>query len=231
MIVSGVKKYQEVVGKAKILYYVYGDKPCLLIDSGTHGDEYEVINSVEKAVKKYIAEMPSFIYIPEVSPSAVRLKTRENENGKDLNRDFFEESNEDESKAVMQIIRQYRFNLSVSFHEHDSMDGFYFYDSLKMPKKMLQAIRDGISGLGVGLYSGIDDDNDLALGYRLSEGYVSCSEDQNKEKNGCLWTWLYRNKFVKRLVLSEIPGKVSQEVKDKIVEVIFKRLILELAGK
>ena len=49
----------------------------LLILSGMHGDEYEVID----CVKNYLAEntgLPHYEYISEVSPSAVSRKTRRN---------------------------------------------------------------------------------------------------------------------------------------------------------
>lgn len=228
MIVGGVKKYQEVVGKAKVLYYIFGERPKILLDSGTHGDEFEVIGSVEKAIKKYISLMPSFIYIPEISPSAVRLRTRVNENDKDLNRSFLDKGQEDEAKAVMKIIGKYHFDLNVSFHEDEDKSEFYFYDSEAMDKSVLKKIREEVEKLGVGLFNGIDDENDPILRKKIKDGHFVCSKEENEEENGFLWTWLYRNKKIKRIILPEIPGKVSQEKKDEIVDVFFREVILKL---
>jgi len=62
----------------KIPYFLSGNNPQLLIVSGTHGDEFAIISSLDEIIQKYIDDLVPFMYIPELSPSAVRQKTRTN---------------------------------------------------------------------------------------------------------------------------------------------------------
>ncbi len=92
------------VGETKLKYFIKGSNPRLLIHSGTHGDEWGVIEPVKLAVKKYEDQLPDFVFVPEVSPSAVMNRTRVNSGSVDLNRSFTEGTNESEVLANMKII-------------------------------------------------------------------------------------------------------------------------------
>ena len=45
-------------------YFIKGKNPKLLIHSGTHGDEFEVIDIVKKCVLKYEDKLPDFVFVP-----------------------------------------------------------------------------------------------------------------------------------------------------------------------
>ncbi|MBI3385339.1 hypothetical protein HY030_04060 [Candidatus Gottesmanbacteria bacterium] len=100
-----------VVGQTKLDYFIHGQDPKLLLDSGTHGDEYDIIPLVENSVKKYLNQLPSFIYIPQISPSSVALKARNNKDNLNINRSYFTNSEVEEIKAVQKIIENYHFDL------------------------------------------------------------------------------------------------------------------------
>ena len=158
-----------------------GDKPKLLIVSGTHGDEFEVVPLIEEYVGKHYSDLPSFLYVPEVSPSALRLRTRKNADGVDLNRSFVDGTKIEEARQMMELWGRYNFDLFLTFHEDPTQDKFYLYEgvqekyysqfSLERQGK-LDPLRGGIQALGIELYSGVDDPLDPQLGHQVGDGYV-----------------------------------------------------------
>src|SRR3989344_8617189 len=86
-------------------YFLKGSHPKLLIHSGTHGDEYEVIDLVEKYIRRYEAKLPDFIFVPKVSPSAVAAKTRKNSQNADINRTFSTNSIDPEVRENIKILK------------------------------------------------------------------------------------------------------------------------------
>lgn len=103
----------RTVGDIEVQYYISGKQPSLLLLTGTHGDELEVIDCLKKTIKINLAQLPEFVFIPEMSPSAVLQKTRLNKDGLDINRHFFDDSDIEEVKAVMKIIGQHQFELGL----------------------------------------------------------------------------------------------------------------------
>ena len=118
-----------------INYFQKGKSPKLLLMSGTHGDEYGVIQPLKNIIDKYSEKLPDFIFIPEFSPTAVKLKTRRNKFNHDVNRNFFENTDDPEAKTVMNIVANFNFKMGISFHEDIEYDSFYMYDSEKMDAK------------------------------------------------------------------------------------------------
>ena len=120
-----MRKYQT--SEPSLFYYQTGENPRLLIHTGTHGDEYEVIDLVMEAVKKYEDYLPSFVFVPVVSPSAVAKRTRNNGRGIDMNREFYSDSDDKEVVANIEILENKEFDLFVSFHEDPGSSFCYIH--------------------------------------------------------------------------------------------------------
>ncbi|MDZ4221514.1 MAG: hypothetical protein U1C18_01420, partial [Patescibacteria group bacterium] len=108
-------------------YYIRGDNPGLLLLSGAHGDEYQVIDSVAAALGARTGRVPDFLYIPHVSPSSVAKGTRTNYRGCDINRQFVKESDDTEAQTVMALLKGRAFDACISFHEDPQLSEFYMY--------------------------------------------------------------------------------------------------------
>lgn len=213
----------------RLPYISRGDTPRLLIYSGMHGDEYEVISSVTKAFDQFESQLPNFIFIPQASPSAVTQKTRYNKDKTDVNRSFFEGTNITEAQALMELVRQYKFDVCWEFHEDPLLDKFYLYDNGNMLNDFRwKLFTEKLRQLGVELFTGIDDPNDSALGYEIIEGYISAPYDLTNKKImiGTFSEWATKRSIVKRVFNPEIPGKAPQTIKDKVVELIFTHFII-----
>ncbi len=204
-------------------YYVRGNHPGLLLLSGAHGDEYEVIRSVHKAVDAFGDKLPDFLYIPEVSPSSVASRSRSNYRERDINRQFIDGTDCEEAQAVMELLRQHRMNTCVSFHEDPSQEQFYLYDSGQFSDSERSRMQDAVSSCGVELFSGIDDPEDEYLGFEFIDGYRPHTGADGKPQ-GPLETWLIRQGVVKRVFGVEVPGKIDAKKKDQIVRCLFECL-------
>jgi hypothetical protein len=199
--------------------------------SGIHGDEWSVIASVQKAILTHQAQLGSFIFIPECSPSAIQLRTRQNGEGLDLNRSFVKNPQSQEVQAIVTQLQPYTFELCVDFHEDGQHSGVYMYDSLNQegsPK--LAAFRAAISEVA-SLYSGIDDDMDEKLGGEINQGYKVSSppeKDQTGEYvyEGFFDHWALIQGKTKHWMTLEVPEKMAQAQKDQIVELFFQTMIL-----
>lgn len=213
-----------------VQYYLRGFDPHVLFMGGLHGDEYEVIAPLQKCLVRYSSQIPDYIYIPQASPSAVKRRTRVNKYGRDLNRCFVERTPDEEARSVMNIVRAHTFRLAFVFHEDPDQDTFYVYDSKVLNREALDILIGHIIEVGVGLYSGVDDPSDPTLGHILKDGYVTVPPDRSKLPNGDFWDWSQVNGYVKRLLFPEIPGKASMEVKERLVDIVFRDLVVPLVG-
>lgn len=208
-------------------YFVKGNNPKLLIHSGTHGDEFEVIDFVKKAVEKYEDKLSDFIFVPIVSPFAVKNKTRVNENGHDLNRIFYSDSNEIEVQENIKILDNYKFDLFVSFHEDPLSDEYYVYDSgyNTTESDIIKSHNQKLKSLGIKLLNGIDDMEDADLGYEFKEGYRKFIETKKDLTNGMITVWSMLEKNVQTCVTPEVPGLVGLKEKELIVNTFFEDVL------
>ena len=208
-----------------INYWLYGKKPALLLHSGLHGDEYQVIDCVKATIKKYLKQLLPFVFVPEVSPSAVTKKKRFNKNNVDINRNFIDNSKDQEVITNMQILKNHHFDFYFGFHEHSSLSDFYLYDSanlIKSPK--LKKFFNEIKEAGINLYNGIDDPNDPLLKFKVVNGYVPLTK--KNETAGTFPSWAFKKGIIKNAVDLEIPGKISLNKKCQIIDLFFKNIIL-----
>ncbi len=207
---------------------IQGKQPRLGLFAGTHGDEYEVIQSVEKAIEKYKQFLPDFVWIPEISPSAVARKTRFTDQEVDLNRSFRDGSHLAEVVQVQSALQDFRFDYIFSFHEDLELDAFYCYDSESIPPNGWDTFSLSMQGLGVEMMTGYDDILDPALACYFRHGY--CDKPKNDPNIGALDGWLLAKGITKRAFTPEIPGKASRDMKDAIVDAFFSCFILPLCG-
>lgn len=220
-----IKKFSETLPDFE--YYIKGPNPKLLIHSGTHGDEYEVIDFVRKAVEKYENLLPDFLFVPVVSPSAVRARKRFNVNGKDLNRVFFSDSTEIEVQENIKVLNNYKFDLMVSFHEDPDFLDYYIYDESKDERisNLVLKHNQKLKELGVGLLNGVDDPNDPHLGHMFVEGYAKFEHTEEEVHDGTATLWAIVESKASDCLVPEIPGKLDLSKKELVVDSFFKDIL------
>lgn len=209
-----------------VSFWQKGKKPELLIHSGTHGDEWRVIEILTDYVMKNQDKLPDFIFVPEVSPSAVARKTRKNGNNLDLNRNFADFSDDAEVKANLKIINSYNFKKVISFHEDTEYEEFYLYDSGLIAEKSWQKIMSQVERFDIKMLNGIDDPADPILGIIFKDGYFSTSFlEVTNCHSGTLGEYLVAKKNNPRYFTVEIPTKSTIEQKKKLVNLLFVELV------
>lgn len=217
-----MQKRVYTFGVTRLPYFIRGE-PQLLLQSGTHGDEFEVIASVKKALKTYVSQLSDFLYIPAASPSAVLRRTRLNKDNVDLNRNFYADTDIEEARANILLLKNYTFDICLSFHEDPELTEFYLYDSgLLYRTDKLSKLKSEIKKCGVNLFTGIDDPTDESLGFEFIEGYRHFPITDATPENGMFTSWAISHEIVKQATVFEIPGKIPRRLKDKLVDIIFK---------
>ncbi len=208
-------------------YFIKGDNPKLLIHSGTHGDEFEVIEVVQKCIEKYEDKLPDFIFVPQVSPSAVKKKTRVNGNGFDMNRIFFSNSKELEVIENIKAIKDYKFDLMVSFHEDPKLPFYYIYDEGTDPIETELILKHNLKlqNMGVDLLNGIDDPEDPILGIDFTNGYRKFIISPEFKNSGMITSWAIINNLVNDTLTPEIPSSADISKKEMIVDSFFKDIL------
>lgn len=202
--------------------HIQGNHPTLCIVAGTHGDEYGVIASVEKTIQTYAHLLPDFVWIPEISPSAVARKTRKNTDEVDVNRSFQDSSLLKEVVDVMEAVRKFHFTTVMNFHEDVELNTFYCYDTGSNPPSGWDPLCATLSKLGIPLLNGVDDPKDPVLGYTFKDGYCSYTPT----RDGSLESWMHMHGLAERIFTPEIPGRLTPKLKDAVVDAIFSCLIL-----
>lgn len=213
-----VTKHQQGV----IEYYQSGEHPKLLLISGMHGNEYDVIGCVKQYVEENEKSLPDFLYIPHLSPSAVEQKSRLNGFGHDVNRSFLTPPPDSEIASCMEILSPHEFDACLDFHEDpDRQNEFYLYDTGILQPSSLATFNSYIRSTGAELYNGLDDPEDATLGHQVTDGYVHIPIDASLPDTGFSSGWFLRHKLVKRSFTFEIPGKSPIGLKNALVSTIF----------
>ena len=211
----------------KFEYYTKGDNPKLLIHSGTHGDEYESIEFVKESIEKYQDKLPNYIFVPEVSPSAVKNRTRHNHRDEDTNRTFFDDSDNHEIAWNQQIIGQEKFLLAVSFHEDPEYTNYYIYDEGHNSEKTDLVVKHNswLASEGIELLNGYDDPKDPALGVWFNNGYRRFTFEKSHD-SGMVMNWAMHRHLVQHAMIPEIPGLSELHIKKKIIDSFFQQVII-----
>ncbi len=232
MLLKELFDYQEISETGQ-KFFQKGANPKLLIVSGTHGDEYEIVPLVEAAVFKYRDQLPDFLYVPQVSPSALALRTRKNKDEIDVNRGFVIPPVSLEVKKLMELWEKYNFEIFLTFHEDPQFLDFYLYDGETAEnyakyrlddKEPFRLLQQDLLAAGINLYTGVDDPEDPKLGYQVTNGYAHWGMIVN-DHSADYWLLIDTGR-AKQVINPEIPGKLSLGLKEKIIEVIFERLIV-----
>lgn len=207
-------------------YFLHGEAPRVLLLSGMHGDEYESGALLERYLIEHADNLPDFLYIPQVSPSAVAAKTRKNAYGNDINRQFMPATQDPEARSVMDIVSPYQFTLCVDIHEDpDRTLGFYLYDTDQMSDGQLERYRTCLTTTGARLYTGVDDIDDEHLMLQVEKGYVSLGFERSGVTSGFSSRWLFEAGICKRTFTVEIPGKAAKVLKDAVIHTITEYLL------
>ena len=207
-------------------YWIWGEDPKLLIFGGVHGDERETSELLREHLEVHYAEYPSFLYIPFVSPSAVRLGTRCNERGIDLNRAFFDDPAEPEAQTILDILSGRIFDCAIDMHEDwDRAQEMYLYDwNGRLSDEELARFQSWFAEAGFTPYTGYDDVDDPACNTMIENGYYA-SEVHEGVDFGYLSAHLLRVGIIPRLFMPEFPMHASRDTKRKALEKIFPGLV------
>jgi len=197
----------------------------ILLLSGIHGDEYEVISSITKYLKVNKEKRNLFLYIPKVSPSAIKHKTRNNKNNIDINRSFLNNTKDSEILALKNKLKGFSFSAAFAFHEDcDRKNEFYMYSSHNINPQIFLNLKKQLNAINISLFNGIDDPSDPVLNNPIHNGLLV--SPIKKEGKGTLWPWLQKNNSITYCIDFEIPMKASQCIKDRLIYILFETLIL-----
>lgn len=106
----------------------------IAIFAGLHGDEPEgVLAALEIlhrcAAQPALAEGYCLYVYPLCNPTGFEAGTRESFSGKDLNREFWQNSQEPEVQLLEQELRLHQLHGIIALHTDDTSTGFYGYAS------------------------------------------------------------------------------------------------------
>ncbi len=226
-----MEKHAFAYQSTTLLYYQSSQTPKLLLISGFHGNETDVIAPLTDIIFRNQKRLPPFLFIPVACPSAVALETRLNKNKVDINRSYYLDSPEEEAQALMHLLAGFRFDIAYSFHEDPGERRFYLYDMGEgVDAKKIDALKQAILSLGVPMFHGIDDLEDPSLGGEIVDGY-SLEDEQLTLKNGFFNGYLLTADITRRHLNPEIPGAIPKEKKAAILQAIFDILILPYAKR
>lgn len=218
---------KKIVVNRDFHYFQHGSVPTLIIHSGTHGDETSVTPHLESWIHHNYHRMPSFIFVPTVSPSACRRGTRFNDDGQDLNRIFTDNSPSSEVNLNQSILKDISTKTIISFHEDREYPEFYLYDDGFVPSdsNKLGKLFETIKSLGVKLLNGVDDLHDEALFNTFVDGYhfldAALPEFDRRTVTGwCLWKGIASHSLI-----PEIPTAATDETKERLVSTLMEYVI------
>lgn len=213
-------------------YYIHGENPRLLVQTGTHGDEHEVIEIVKKAIEKYENELPDFVFVPEVSPSAVAKKDRKNWAKRDMNRSFYADSDDPEVQANIEVLKSHHFDLFVSFHEDHEFDNeYYIYDVGRDKQENLLVLKHNqiLKDKGILLLNRVDAPEDPELGHVFVDGYKKFVHKQDLDHG--IAGWIMDMRIAEEYLMPEIPMKAGRETKEMVVDTFFNEIIVKYSYK
>ncbi len=150
-------------------------KPRVYLSSGIHGDEPAAVHAMLKLLEDK-ALPPQFDYTlcPLINPTGISLAQRENADGIDLNRDFFQLRTLEIRSLIAFIDSIDPLWLSLCLHEDWEATGFYLYslgrpNSAALGRSILDHLRESQP---IESASQID-------GFEASDGLIAPLDEEN----------------------------------------------------
>jgi len=97
------------------------------------------------------------------------------------------------------------------------------YTSQNINPQIFLKLKKQLNTINISLFNGIDDPADPVLNNQINNGLLVSPIE--KEGKGTLWPWLQKNNNVNYCIDFEIPGKATQQKKNKLVQILFDFLI------
>ena len=114
-----------------------GNQRKALISAGIHGDEPSGVETIcallEKNRFENFSEEWELTFLPCINPYGYEYSTRENQDGKDLNR-LFKNMDPPIEVAFVKTILDKSYELTIELHEDCMSDGYYLYQSGTQPE-------------------------------------------------------------------------------------------------
>lgn len=106
-----------------------GNGPVVYLSAGMHGDEPAgPLAALEMMERGVFDDNRHWLICPVMNPGGLALHTRENREGKDLNRDYLKMETLEVAAHIRWLDRRPVPDLFVSLHEDWESTGFYFYE-------------------------------------------------------------------------------------------------------
>lgn len=102
--------------------------PTILLSAGIHGDEPAGTLAALSFLEKGPPQDLSWLVTPLLNPTGIALGTRENADGRDLNRDYHEPQSAEIQAHRRWLEAQETPDLFISLHEDYDASGFYLYE-------------------------------------------------------------------------------------------------------
>lgn len=116
--------------------------PTVFLTGGLHGDEPAGVEAALHFLEQDLTAVLShycFFVIPCINPTGYVANTRENAEGKDINR-AFDTKETPESHAIKKALQGHRFIFHLDMHEDYDATGTYFYEGRKDDQWVVPAI-------------------------------------------------------------------------------------------
>jgi protein MpaA len=106
-----------------------GPRPRIYLSSGMHGDEPAAPLALLTMLEAGIFDVrANWFLCPMLNPAGHAHGTRENHEGRDLNRDYKDQQSAEVRAHVAWLQRQPLFDLALCLHEDWEAQGFYLYE-------------------------------------------------------------------------------------------------------
>lgn len=195
--------------------------PLVALSAGVHGDEpagpWALLSIARDGLLSRTYNYRIWVC---TNPSGYELGTRENAEGRDINRSFNRGGTTPEARAILTANRDRRFAVAIDLHEDFEADGFYSYEP----------VVDGTTPLGGAIVQALDDaglpvqelDDRFELGYppeahhlrSLERGRVLPDPDAERAFfSGTPYSLHMLRRSAKRALTLETPRRLAWDVR------------------
>lgn len=176
--------------------------------TGIHGGPEDcVIPAMRHALS--IADLDRYMYIPQASPSAVALGTRENAERIDLNRFMLPATSSNEAVHLMEVFEKGSFHVCLDVHGDEYVSTPYLQDSISpsyadLERKWIKTFET--LSMQQNQMRGLSVDPLSVLFIAGMERFVRHVNLQSiKKQRGTMREWLLRNRICSRVIVVEFP--------------------------